>query len=109
LIPTRAEIENCLSHDGASACILNLKVQPGAKKEAFAGLYDAQHLKVLLRSPPVDGAANENLVDFLKHALGVRKSEVSLVSGQKSRIKRVRVEHPLGLVLERLERVFLQS
>jgi uncharacterized protein (TIGR00251 family) len=100
---SRAEILKCLAPDGAEACLLGVKVQPGAKKESFAGLYDAEHLKLVLRAPPVDGAANESLVDFLKESLGVRKSDIRIVSGQKSRIKRLRFALPLADVLGRLE------
>jgi uncharacterized protein (TIGR00251 family) len=106
---TRLEIENCLSPDGTHACFIDLKVQPGAKKESLSGLYDAKHLKVHLRARPVDGAANESLLDFLQEALGVRKSEVQIVSGHKSRIKRVRLELPVALVCERLESLLVGS
>jgi len=49
-------------------------------------------LKVRLHSPPVDGAANEELVSFLAKALGVSKRSVRIVAGQSSRGKTVEVE-----------------
>ena len=49
-------------------------------------------LKVRLHSPPVDGAANEELVTFLAKTLGVSKRAVRIVSGQSSRGKTVEVE-----------------
>jgi uncharacterized protein (TIGR00251 family) len=49
-------------------------------------------LKVRLHSPPVDGAANEELISFLAEALGVPRRAVRIVSGQSSRTKTVEVE-----------------
>ena len=46
---------------------------------------------VRLNAPPVDGAANEALIAFLADALDVPRRDISLVAGEKSRDKRVRV------------------
>ena len=46
---------------------------------------------IRLNAPPVDGAANEALVAFLSDVLGVPRRDISLVAGEKSRDKRVRV------------------
>jgi uncharacterized protein len=48
-------------------------------------------LKVALTAPPVDGAANKALVEFLAKTLGVPKSGVTIVSGETSRNKTLRV------------------
>jgi uncharacterized protein (TIGR00251 family) len=47
---------------------------------------------VRLNAPPVDGAANEALIAFLSDVLGVRRRDISLIAGEKSRDKRVRVD-----------------
>jgi uncharacterized protein (TIGR00251 family) len=47
---------------------------------------------VRLHAPPVDGAANAELIDVLADALGVPRRAVSILSGERSRQKRVRVE-----------------
>ena len=49
-------------------------------------------LKVRLTSPPVEGAANALLVKFLAKTLGIAKSQIDIVSGEKSRHKRLKVE-----------------
>jgi uncharacterized protein YggU (UPF0235/DUF167 family) len=54
----------------------------------------------------VDGAANENLVDFLKDLLELKKSEISLFSGHKSRIKKVFVAMDKLELVRRLESVW---
>jgi len=46
---------------------------------------------IRLNAPPVDGAANEALIAFLSDVLGVPRRDISLVAGEKSRDKRVRV------------------
>ena len=47
---------------------------------------------IRLAAPPVEGAANDALIAFLSDALGVARRGVTIVSGEKSRDKRVRIE-----------------
>jgi uncharacterized protein (TIGR00251 family) len=47
---------------------------------------------IRLAAPPVEGAANEALVAFLSDALGLPRRSITIVSGGKSRDKRVRIE-----------------
>lgn len=65
---------------------LSIYVQPRSSKNSIAGLFDNK-IKVKLTSPPVDGAANELLIKFLSKKLSVAKSEISIISGEKSRSK----------------------
>jgi len=69
---------------------LRLHIQPGAKKTEVVGLH-GEALKIRLAAPPVDGKANACLLAYLADRLGVAKSAVSLLSGDSSRAKRVRV------------------
>jgi len=71
--------------------VLDLHVQPGAKRTEVAGMH-GDRLKVRLAAPPVDGAANDELVRFVAEAFGVPRRDVTIVSGTTSRRKRVRVE-----------------
>jgi uncharacterized protein (TIGR00251 family) len=48
-------------------------------------------LEVRVAAPPVEGAANEALVAFLAKALGLPRSAVTLVAGDRSRVKRLRL------------------
>ena len=82
-----------LKADGAGITLI-LHVQPGAKKTGAAGEY-ADALKIRLSAPPVDGKANECLIEFIAETLGVAKSRVWLVSGASARAKRVRVAGPI--------------
>lgn len=72
-------------------CLLILHVQPGAKRTELAGQH-GDALKIRLAAPPVEGRANQALVAWLAERLRVPKRDVTLVSGETSREKRVRVE-----------------
>jgi uncharacterized protein (TIGR00251 family) len=71
--------------------IIDVRVIPRAGKSAVAGVRGEAWL-VRLRAAPVDGAANAELIAVLADALGVPKRAVSIVSGERSRQKRVRIE-----------------
>lgn len=71
-----------------SGTLIHLKVQPGARKSGVVGLH-GDRLKVALVAPPVDGKANEALIDFLAKALKMPKSAFSILRGEKARMKTV--------------------
>ena len=65
-------------------------VQPRASRTEIAGLY-GESLKVRLSAPPVEGAANEALVDFLAGHFALPRHAVTIVSGAQSRAKVVEI------------------
>jgi hypothetical protein len=69
---------------------IQLHIQPRATRTEVAGTF-GDCLKVRLKSPPVDGAANAELVRFLAERLGVARVDVELVAGHSGRRKTVRV------------------
>ena len=69
---------------------LRIKVIPRAKVTTVQGEH-GDALKIRLKSPPVDGEANRELIRFLSEALGVKRSKVVLEAGLTSRLKRVSV------------------
>lgn len=69
---------------------LRLHIQPGAKSTEVSGPY-GEALKIRLAAPPLDGKANACLLAFLAERLGVAKTAVSLLSGDSSRAKRIRI------------------
>lgn len=70
--------------------VLELHVQPGAKKTEFAGMHGARR-KLRLAAPPVDGKANAALIAFIAAEYGVPKRNVTIDAGEHSRQKRVTV------------------
>jgi uncharacterized protein (TIGR00251 family) len=78
---------------GKTAVVLTLHVQPGAKRTEVAGLH-GDAVKVRLAAPPVDGKANAELMRYLADTFGVPLRNVTLVRGETSRQKIVRVAAP---------------
>ncbi|MEP9401318.1 DUF167 domain-containing protein [Sphingomonas sp. VNH70] len=81
-----------LDADGA---LLTVRVTPRASRSALAGtiaLDDGRTaLALRIAAPPVDGAANAEVVRLLAKALGVARGRVTIVAGDSARVKRVRV------------------
>ncbi|HMM79769.1 MAG TPA: DUF167 domain-containing protein [Pyrinomonadaceae bacterium] len=67
-----------------------VRVIPRASKTEIVGTLDGI-LKVRVASPPVEGAANAELIKFFAKLLDIAKSNVEIVSGQASKAKRLRV------------------
>ena len=74
--------------DTPAGAVLNLRIIPRAHKNAIQGeLGDA--LKIRLCAPPVEGAANAALVEFLSDTFSIPRARVQLLAGATSRNKRV--------------------
>ena len=72
------------------AVIFTVRVQPRASKDEIAGEMGGA-LKVRLRAPAVEDRANEALVEFLAELLKTSRSAVSILSGERSRVKRIEI------------------
>lgn len=70
--------------------MLLVHVQPRAPRTEVVGRH-GDAIKIRLRAPPVDGAANEELLRFLAERLGVARAALRLVAGESGRRKRVAV------------------
>jgi uncharacterized protein (TIGR00251 family) len=71
-------------------------IQPGAKKSGYAGEFDGKS-KIKVAAPPVEGAANEEVVRFFSKALRLPKSSVTIASGELSRHKTVEIDTELSV------------
>ncbi len=71
--------------------IISLHCQPGAKKTEVQGEHDGR-LKIRLAAPPVEGKANEALIQWLSKFLEIKRTQIELLAGDLSRLKRVRVK-----------------
>ena len=69
-----------------SEALLKLRVTPRGSRNEITG-WRGDTLYVKITAPPVEGAANAALIKFIARSLDVRKSQVRLVSGEKSRDK----------------------
>ena len=70
--------------------IISILIQPRASKNELI-VKENKEYKVRLTAPPVDGAANEALINFLSATLAVAKSQIEIVSGHTARKKIIRV------------------
>jgi hypothetical protein len=66
--------------------ILLVRVNPGARKSEIMGEAGGR-LRIRLQAPPVEGKANKELARFIARELGLKKNQVTLSSGEKSREK----------------------
>ncbi len=71
----------------AEGCVLPVRAQPGARKVGVLG-EQAGALKVAVAEPPEDGKANKELTEALRQLLGLKRSQVELLSGATSRDKK---------------------
>jgi len=78
--------------------LLQLRVQPKASKNKIQR-DDHWGYRVYLTAPPIDGEANEALRTFMSKKLGIPKQCVSLVNGEKSRTKTIRID---GMTMPKL-------
>lgn len=85
--------------DHAEGCVVPVRAQPGARRAGVQG-EQAGALKVSVMAPPEDGRANKALIEELRKALGVKRSQVELLGGQTSRDKRFLIR---GLTRAELE------
>ena len=68
--------------------VLNVRAQPRSSKAGLDGVV-GDAVKVRIRSAPVDGKANKELVETLADAFGIAKSRVVIKGGETSKTKRV--------------------
>ena len=78
-----------------------VRVIPRSSRSEIVGEYDGA-IKVRLTSPPVDGAANAELIKLFAKKLGVARSAITIESGESSKTKRLRAA---GVTAEELRSV----
>ena len=79
-----------MTGQASPVAILSVRVVPRSPRDGVAE-YEGGVLRIRLNAPPVEGRANSALVRFLARALGVPRSQVTLLSGETGRNKIVRV------------------
>lgn len=87
--------------ENVDGIILNVKAQPRSSRSGLDGLV-GDAVKVRIRSAPVDGKANKELVETLADAFGLPKSRVIFKGGETSKTKRILLQ---GLTAEQVRAV----
>jgi uncharacterized protein (TIGR00251 family) len=87
------------------AVIFFARVQPGARKDEIAGELDGA-LKIRLRAPAVEDRANEALIEYLAQTLNTSKAAVRILSGERSRTKRIEVR---GVTTDQVQQLLIHE
>lgn len=77
--------------DSRRGAALAIRVTPRASRDEVVEVLPDQTIKVRLTAPPVEGKANEALVEFLAKVLGVSRSRIEIIAGQTGRDKLVSI------------------
>ena len=76
--------------ESTSGVTFAIKVHPRARKNAITGTV-GDALKLALTAPPVDGKANQAVIEFFSDLFAITRSSVTIASGETSRTKVIRV------------------
>jgi hypothetical protein len=78
-------------HDAKTGAALAIRVTPRASHNEVSEILNDGTVKIRLTAPPVEGKANEALVEFLSEVLEVPRSRIEIVAGQTGRDKLVSI------------------
>jgi hypothetical protein len=81
--------------------ILTLRLVPRSSKNEICGEH-GDALKIKLQAPPVEGKANKALIEFLADTLDISRSQISILSGETGRNKRILIT---GITAEAVTRI----
>ncbi|WP_028320638.1 DUF167 domain-containing protein [Desulfatiglans anilini] len=91
--------------EAAPSTILRIKVIPRSSRNQLAGVEDGL-VKIKLTAPPVDGKANKALCSFLAELFGKPQNAVTILNGEKGRLKTIRIA---GMNSEKADRMIRES
>ncbi len=89
--------------DARQGAAITVKVMPRARKTQVAGLMADGTIKIRVAAPPVDGAANQALIEFLAQVLGLPKDQIEIIAGAASQRKLISL---VGISPEAVDAVF---
>ena len=67
-----------------------MQIQARSSKDQIVGLHNGR-LKIKISVPPVDGKANQALIEFIAKTFGVSKSKVEILKGHTSKLKTLKI------------------
>lgn len=77
--------------EDTTGVLIRVHLQPGARRTAICGEHGGR-LKVAIAAPPLEGRANDALIEWLAAKLGLSRRQLHLIAGQRSRDKTLRAE-----------------
>ncbi|NNE22574.1 MAG: DUF167 domain-containing protein [Rhizobiales bacterium] len=98
-----------ISRTGNTHIVLNVRVTPKSGADAINGLYQAADgaisLKLRVNQPPDKGKANKAVIALLAKRLGFAKSALSIVAGDTSRNKQIKISGQPQAIIRSLEKI----
>ena len=88
--------------DGGRACAIAVRAQPNARRPGVLGVWNGS-LKLGISAPPEGGRANKSLARLLAELFDLPRAGVTLIAGERSRMKTFRIEASRDAVRARLE------
>ncbi len=92
--------------DAKSGTAITVKIIPRAKRNEVAGVMDDGSIRIRIAAPPVEGAANHALVEFLSDLLHIHKSQIEIVAGVTSERKLISL---VGITPQAVEEIVQQA
>lgn len=80
---------------------IKVLAKPGSKENGITGISE-EGVEVKISAPPLDGEANTELISYLSKLFGIRKSDLTLDRGSRSRTKTVTVSKDSGLTIDKM-------
>ena len=94
---------------GLQNTIIRVRVQPRVKRNEIVEIREDGQVKIRLTAPPVDGAANHELIRFLGKILGTAPSNLKIVSGFSSRDKLVSISNLESKIIGERLKLFIEK
>jgi hypothetical protein len=95
-------ILNCIKKYNENNTIILVRLTPNSSKDEILG-YNEEYIKIKVSAPPNENKANKKLILFLSNFFNIPKSNVELISGDKSRLKKILLKNfPEELVKQKI-------
>lgn len=83
--------ENGFLYETSGGVIFSVKLVPNSSHNKIVD-YTDEYVRIKISSPPVDNRANKELTEFCSDIFGVNKSKIQIVSGEKSKLKKIQIK-----------------
>ena len=82
------EIKSNYIYEAQNGVVLLVKLVPNSSVNKIAD-YTDEYIRIKISSPPIDNRANKELISYFSNLFDVNKSKIEIISGEKSKLKKV--------------------